>query len=59
MPKGIVSPTTRLLMTFLTAMTFPLANTGVKYGDADCRTDYLLIPGGSEDGGNSVFARDR
>lgn len=40
-------------------LAFPLPATGVKYGDVDCQSDYILIPGGSEDGLSPRFARDR
>lgn len=40
-------------------LTFPLPNGGVKYGDADCQTDYVVIPGGSENGEINSFTRDR
>jgi hypothetical protein len=36
----------------------PLLNTLVRYGDTDCRTDYLVIIGGSADG-LPLFSRDR
>jgi hypothetical protein len=31
----------------------------VKFGDNDCKNDYLLIPGGSDNGANNEFSRDR
>ncbi len=31
----------------------------VKFGDTDCRNDYLIIPQGSETGLNNEFTRDR
>ena len=38
---------------------FMLANSEVKYGDTDCRNDYIIIPGGSDNGVNNEFSRDR
>ena len=38
---------------------FMLADTEVKYGDTDCRNDYIIIPGGSDNGVNNEFSRDR
>ncbi len=39
----------------------PLTDNDVKYGDADCNMDYLLIPGGSQTGGTAdvAYSRDR
>jgi hypothetical protein len=36
-----------------------LDKAGVMFGDNLCRNDYLVIPGGSDDGGNGEFAKDR
>jgi len=38
---------------------FMLASSEVKYGDTDCRNDYIIIPGGSDNGVNNEFSRDR
>ena len=41
------------------ANNFMLADNEVKYGDTDCRNDYIIIPGGSDNGVNNEFSRDR
>ncbi len=41
------------------ALTFPLPDSGVMNGDADCDNDYLIIPGGAGSGVLDTFARDR
>jgi hypothetical protein len=41
--------------------TTTFANGDVKYGDADCANDYLIIAGGSETGNSAdlIYSRDR
>lgn len=41
------------------ANNFMLTSPEVKYGDTDCRNDYIIIPGGSDNGVNNEFSRDR
>lgn len=41
------------------ANNFMLQDSEVKYGDQDCRNDYVIIPGGSDNGVNNEFSRDR
>ena len=45
-------------MSLSTAVT-ELADGGVMLGDAQCTSDYLVIPGGSADGDLGSFSRDR
>lgn len=48
-----------MLLFYYVAMTFPLPDTGVKNGDTECLSDYVVIPGGSGDGSLDAFAHDR
>ena len=44
---------------FFTAQTFPLPTAKVNFGDQSCSVDFVLIPGGSEDGEAGILTRDR
>ena len=60
-PIFFVKKTTPLVFGWTWATCPVLANGNVKYGDADCARDYLIIAGGSETGTSSdlLYSKDR